>query len=1136
MPHNYESFDAMGVGLSGTNLIEASAGTGKTYSIAILVVRLVVEERVPIEQLLMVTFTKAAVAELEERIRRFVRSAYHKVEQESSGNDDIDRIVSAAISRDGRDAVRHRLNKAVLFLDETSVLTIHGFCQRVLSEFAFETGQVFGSEPLQDMAQVLADAVNAFWRREITTLPREVLALIRSRISREALQETVKAHLEGKQIFSLRAVDLNQVPDHEAWMVQAKQLEEAVTAAEAACLDHLKQHWEQYLARCAANSTAKRYFLDSMTSPEEVVALVRGKRDKKYIKAVFEDLLPLYEAGDKACEEAAAHTSTLLRLLQARAVEQVSQAVERYKKRNNLLAFDDMIGQLHRALTEGSRRRELVQALRRKYRAVFIDEFQDTDRQQYEIFNAAFGGDTLLFYIGDPKQSIYGWRKADIFTYFRARTDVQHRYTMNRNFRSNRRLIDAMNAFFLPIAGFDTFGFAGSAESIEYVPVEAPAEGDKPYLYCDGTPVVPLCFSELPNKPEVRSSVCAQVDELLYSGRYTIVEGQQARALRNSDIGILVRSNKDGIALKELLGRRGIMAVTISEDKVLQSDEARELRYLLAAMERPGPSEINRALLCSLTGISRILLLQLNEEKVGALFREYNRLWQEDGVYTALMRFMADFGVREYLLRAENGERILTNFVQAVELAHKYQSSRQCSLAELLGWLQRVADGMEVEGDEYEQRVESDEDAVKILTIHKSKGLQYPIVIAPTLDFTDDNALTQTCTFRDPTTAAYIFAARKELSEEQKGWLREQTEQENRRLLYVAITRAALACFIYRNTYYRQSTLATFFQALATADPSLIAKVPAPVLPEQKPRAQEQVAELFVPLQAPHFGLQEVNWRRMSYSALSAAAHALPKPPARVDEASSYDHFVYRELPRGAHTGNLLHFLFEHIRFDDESGWDRIITEAVRRYFPQRKEDFAPLLKQLLQEVLQAQIGVNGTCFSMQQVGWQQRIHELEFDFPVGEFWPGALDRLATAGMEIHTKDLPRIQGIMNGKVDLFFEFEGRYYVLDWKSNYLGDRAEDYHPSVLGQAMSEHNYHLQYLVYTAAACRYLQQRLVTFDYDSQFGGVVYLFVRGNRAGQEGGVFTARPSKTQIEALEAVFSGNTAQPEAALTLG
>ncbi|RYY99420.1 MAG: hypothetical protein EOO11_05020 [Chitinophagaceae bacterium] len=1126
MPNNYLPFDPMTVPLQGTNLIEASAGTGKTYSIALLVVRLVVQQQVPIEQILMVTFTKAAVAELEERIRRFVRAACHAAEQNEFGDSDIDRIVSGAVAQEGHAAVLRRLRKAVLFLDETSVLTIHGFCQRALSEFAFETGQIFGSEPLLDISGILEDAVNVFWRREITTLPEGALRHIRAHISRSLLLEMVKAHLEGKQILACQGIDPDLLPDMAAWSATADESARLLEEADAAMLACLEANWATFIARCEADKTANKNFRDEMTGPADVFATVKAKiASTKYLARVFEELVPMCADAARIAGEREAHLVTLLTALLARALRDVAGAVRAYKQRHNLLAFDDMISGLNEALMSGARRDELVAALRRKYKAVFIDEFQDTDRQQYEIFDAAFGAGTLLFYIGDPKQSIYGWRKADIFTYFKARADVQHRYTMNRNFRSNRRLIEAMNLFFLPQQGFDTFAFASGAESIDYMPVEAPVDGDKPYLHKDGAPDVPISFSNLPKKEDIQQSLCAQVEELLYSGRYSIAEEGRPRPVRNSDIGILVRGNRDGRQIKELLARRGIAAVTISEDKVLRSGEARSLRYILQAIEHPAPAEISRALLCTeLTGIDRTLLLQLSEEKVAGMFRQYNAVWEQDGIYAALMQLMADFGTRERLLKAENGERILTNLTQAIELAHKYQSTRQCTLLELLGWLQRVSEGLEVEGDDYEQRIENDEDAVKIVTIHKSKGLQYPIVMAPTLDFDKDPAHIKTATFREPATGDYIFAHKSQLSEEQRNWLREQTEQENRRLLYVAITRAALKCFVYRHTYYKNSTLAVFQNALVAADATLIELLPAPLLPEARQAPPPETEEGVAHRKAARFDLLDANWRRMSYTALSAAPHAAPKPPATVASGSAYDEFVFRELPRGSHAGNLLHFLFEHIHFTDDSRWDRVIGEAARRFFPLQAAEYAPLLRQLLQEVLRARIVIGGDSFSMSAVPLGRRIHELEFDFPVAAFLPAALAALGNGEMELYTRDLPRIQGMMNGKVDLFFEHGGKYYVLDWKSNYLGDRLADYHPDGLGAVMSAHNYHLQYLLYTAAACRYLAQRLGSFDYETQFGGVIYLFVRGVRAGQEHGVFTARPSRGQLAALEELFRG------------
>jgi exodeoxyribonuclease V beta subunit len=524
------------------------------------------------------------------------------------------------------------------------------------------------------------------------------------------------------------------------------------------------------------------------------------------------------------------------------AINSVTAGMEEYKQRNNLLSFEDMIVNLHRALTERENPK-LVDALQRKYKAVFVDEFQDTDRLQYEIFQKAFGTNTILFLIGDPKQSIYAWRKADIFTYFKAKEDVKYRYTMNQNFRSAESLIAAMNQFFIPAEGFDTFHFNNAADSIIYRTVDSPQPNTKGLLAKAETPVVPISITRVAKKEDICTTVAAQIIDLLTNPVYKIIKDGKERNITPSDIGILVRTKGQGKDIKATLSHYCIPAVTIDDTKVLQSAEAMLLLYLLEAMidiSRPG---INKALLSPFTGYKPQQILHLDDEVTLSLFRKYRSMWQDDGVYTALMDFVADFDVRGVLLdpNTESGERIITNLFQLIELVHKVQTNKQFSPVELVSWLRRGIEGMETEGDEYEQRVESDEESVKIVTIHKSKGLEYKIVFAPFLDFVENKTF-EFFSYREPVTGQYISIEKAKMTEAQQQLVREQNEQENRRLLYVAITRAVYRCYIAhcRGYYYKNSTLSQFVNQLQQPDSSYIKYEDAPPYDEKFRYRQEE--------------------------------------------------------------------------------------------------------------------------------------------------------------------------------------------------------------------------------------------------------------------------------------------------------
>lgn len=1121
----FEDFDAMTVPLEGSNLIEASAGTGKTYSVAILVLRLILEKRVSVKEILMVTFTKAAVAELEERIRLFIRLAY----KSSLGEEIKDRTIAALAERSvnlrGEEDTRNILKEAVLFLDETSVLTIHSFCQLTLTEFAFETGQLFGAEPLQDTASLLEEEVNKFWRKYITTLPAGLLQfLLEAGLSRKGVYDVVKEHLDGKRYFDYDAARDYTLcdDDHSGFISSIRKLKEKESELKECLIAYISDNKEDLRARTDGNRFARKSLLRLIDQPEQFGDAVNAKKGANYIIELYPDVLE--QCG--RCEEVAEEIKGLLRQIISRlncqAINYITRGVRDHKRRYNQVSFDDMIVNLHTAL-QRSDNELLLKGLRRKYKAVFVDEFQDTDRLQFGIFQKAFEEDTILFYIGDPKQSIYAWRKADIFTYFKACESVQHRYGMNINYRSSAGFIGAMNAFFQPEPGFDTFFFGDASHAIRYIEVESPAGNTKGSLYKGHEQAAPLSICRLPNKETVYNAVASQVADLLSGGYYLQAETRNAKAVSPADIGILVRANADGRKIKSVLAKYGIPAITIGDDKVLRSEEAVDLLYVLEAIADISLQSINRALLSPFTGYSAEDILKLDEEKVLELFGKYKADWDENGIYTALMDFVSDFSVQKILLdrHTENGERTIANLFQLIELLHKVQTSKRLLPLELISWLKRGIEGMETAGDEYEQRIESDEEAVKIVTIHKSKGLEYNIVLAPFLDFMVENSR-PFCSFRDAETGEYILANKEALTEHQKMLVAEQAEQENRRLLYVAVTRAVYKCFIYKNLYFKESTLATFINALPAAPSSMIEFSEPPAMPAGyffKPAGHVKRVLEKSPVS---FELLEKNWRKMSYTMLKAQ-HETARTVWLNKHEDKYENFIFHQLAKGAKTGNLLHFIFENINFGNNSGWPYVIGEAIRRFVPGQADIYTEMLPVLLDHVLHVQLESGGSPFCLADVAPENQLHELEFDFRVPLFNPAVLESLSGPGTEIHVTNLSRMEGLMNGKIDLFFEWNNKFYVLDWKSNFLGGMMNDYSPDNVAGAMNANNYHLQYLLYTLAVKKYLESRLPYFDYDAQFGGVLYLFIRGIRKGSANGIFAAKPSLEKINRLNGILS-------------
>lgn len=1114
----YINFNVKEVELTGSNLIEASAGTGKTYSIAVLVLRLILEKKILIQDILMVTFTNAAVAELEERIRIFVRSAYRYVQ----GEEILDETIKEIVDKFEKEEAKSLLKAAILNLDETSVMTIHGFCQQTLTEFAFETGQLFSSELIADDSQILQEETQKFWRKNITGISTELLTLlVNENLNQSDIQSIVKNHIDGKNYIFFNPdekYDLNK--ERQLRIVnQLTEMNTVIHQKEKELLNFVHSNFEKLIEQGSVNTYVRNNILPKAKNPESLLSEIEEKKTLSNVRKTYPEIIDFFEEIDNISENKKEIAENFIDNLYAFAIQEISVAVKSFMLNHNLLSYNNLIGNLHKALTEKPNW-ELENALRKKYKAVFIDEFQDTDREQYEIFKTAFQEKSIIFYIGDPKQSIYAWRKADIATYFQARNSVQKVYGMNVNHRSTNNFIEAMNLFFLPTDDFDTFNFGNEKDKIEYIKVNSPKENKKGNLVVNNQESLPISITSFSNNDEIYSGVAQQVLELLTSEKHSIFDknsGKQ-REIRPNDIGILVRKTKNGWKIKEQLNKLGIPAVTVSDTKILNSAETEELIYVLEAMLDGKRSTINRALKSSFVNWSTEKILKLDEEEAVKKFKEYNESWQKNGIYTTLMNFSKDFEIRSYLLseKANKGERIITNFYHLAEVLYKIESRQHLKPVELTDWLKKNKAKDQSSSDEMVQRIENDENAVNITTIHSSKGLQYSIVLAPDLDMRYESRYSIINLRKND--GNYITAKRNQLTEEEIDEHKKQEEQENRRLIYVALTRAVYTCFLYRNTRYKNTSLSFFTDEVR--DNPLISTI------ESAENQGYYISNKQVNIQhkriVKNFKLKENAWQQMSYSGLSAHL-ALPSKENYTETEENYDRFIFKDLRKGAQTGNFLHFIFENLNFSNPDTWQYAIDKAISRFIPAKKEDekFQRNIHIFLNHVMNAELPTYWESFKLSSLYSNKMLHELEFDFPVSLFSPKQLENLRNYGILVSNYYLDKeIEGMMTGFIDLFFEYKGKYYVLDWKSNYLGPALEDYSRKNLEKAMNENNYHLQYLIYSLAVKKYLKSRLgEEFDFDKKFGGVFYLFVRGMRENTDFGVYHYRPDFSVLQKLE-----------------
>ncbi len=1119
------NFDVKTVELSGANLIEASAGTGKTFSIAVLVVRLIIENKIPVSNMLLVTFTEAAAAELKERSIKFIRQAITEFEQDGTSGNTILKEIIQNFKGDKNEA-KERLYAALLEIDQAMMCTIHSFCQRTLNEFAFETSQAYGKELITDLSAISTKYSQAFIREELSSLPAPILDVVLP-IYKTCASEIIKNQLAGKKYVksSIDELDfedcLQELIGYEVF--KSNLINEAQLVEMREVINNSKNG---YVVK------ARQDYLDKLSSIENAISALE-KNDPKTFNNLFpelsEQVLPRFQIIQ-------AFKKQLKDWLIVKFIDWISSKIEATLEKKNLFTYDDLINKLFEVRTNEG----LKQILRDKYDAIFLDEFQDTDQKQYDIFYNLFQEDStkILFYIGDPKQSIYSWRKADLNTYYQARNsiDTSKRFDMKVNFRSSPQLIGALNQFFDPTGNFDTFENGAEAleqNRINYITVSS-ANTDSKGLVKAGIVFPPIrVVNQHCNKEEIYESLEQTIKHLFFGG-FTLND----KPVKPSNVCVLTRTNKQAKAVKEILDQLSIPSVISDDAKVIDSSEAKELLFILEAILSPQKSNIQKAFLTYLLNYKVEDIKLLDFDYYVERFASYGKIWLKDGVYVAMNSLFTDFNIIQKLQEKQiSGQRVISNLKQLVELLQEKELRNSFTPSETYTFLQnQINTTSDAEVSDYAQRLENDEDTVKIVTIHKSKGMEYDIVIAPFLDF-DESEKFDFSSIRIPQDEQgnnYVYVTNSIVDDTLKHYYTLQQKQENRRLIYVALTRAKYNLIIINKTHSKGRTIYPISHSLTGFIKALPEESNGIQIINREDLEVVELGQLETeithdevnknPLTSLTF--PDSNYKKMSYSFLAVHPSKGLKEQLADYEVESYERFIFKDLPKGAHIGNLLHDIFEYIDYTDKTKWMEIIQNGVIRYLPYQKENplFLDFLFKLIEHTLLANIQIDKGSFHLAMLPREKRKNELEFNFAIpNKFEISKLESILEDENNIIRTNYGEVKGMMNGLVDLFFKHNDKYYILDWKSNFLGDSIEHYHKDNLTEAMNESNYHLQYCIYTVAIKRFLESKLGdSFDYDKHFGGVIYLFLRGVREGESTGIYTNKLPLEKVTQLENIL--------------
>jgi exodeoxyribonuclease V beta subunit len=1239
-----QTLDALTLPLSGMQLIEASAGTGKTWTLAALYVRLVLGHTPGSDQLatglyppqiLVMTFTEAATAELRERIRaRLAQAARFFQTGDAALADDFLKSLRDQIAPALWSTCAYRLDMAAQWMDDAAIFTIHGWSSRMLKTHAFDSASLFEQSRVEDTDHLKLVATQDYWRRWFYALNAQALDAFKGvGATPQELLKKLKDLWRSSERAPMPVVPPLAHPDAllaqwSAWQQQRLVLEAparaAWTPALAALLEGVAQarllkgvrqdYFAGWLAQMDAWAQGDDIKIDTLARFATTALVDKGWVDAKNWP-VFDQLETLHAHLQNEPDVATA--------LLAHAAIEVARDYQRAKSQSAQFDFADLLQNLYHALQSPDGR--LAAAIRAQFPVALVDEFQDTDPWQFgslsKIYScqrnqdkgyspissladvAALDTDAQpqdamdapshalgLIMIGDPKQAIYSFRGADLATYLEARAQVQGIYTLPINFRSTAGVVAAVNRVF------------GSAKapfgSVPFEPVQACNAKVLP-LQSGTEAQVAMTVWHLPYaKPPRKAIFLADIAAVFASHMVKLL---QQGVAPSGDMAVLVRDWREAQAIRDALSARGVRSVYLSErNSVFASVEASDLWRLLRAVQNPGNNRLLRAALATRTwGLAPQVLDALFADEMAwdavvEQFMQWQRVWRAQGFLPMLSRLLHDPGLAGRVLHnPAQGERSLTNFLHLGELLQSASLQLQGEGA-LIRYLEDQLRSPQTSGDAAQLRLESDANLVQVVTLHKSKGLEYPLVFLPFIS---------------------IYRAEDKDSERPDA----ERLSEDIRLLYVALSRAKQALWLgvaqvkgdvdgkspsaksALSVLLGRSAPGDLWERLQTwaCEHIAVQAAPEPTLAVYQPA---QLASRYKPAKIPQ-RLLAAHWWSASFSALtrdlahgkaSALAEQSPGTSAQpserdeqwldaqldaqfdtpsdgtnttlagVDGSGASDLLstepALNAFPAGSRYGTLLHDLLE---WQAQHAWP-VATSAVlpaalsgtllgtsasslpdpaASASPHAAEWTALLTRQserlnllpeqvamldqwiraiLIKNMPLAHVNKASTAIQLGVIEICDMWPEMGFSLPVQHLASQQLDALITrhiwpkhARVALASRQL---EGMLTGFMDLVLRHEGRYYVLDYKSN----RLPGYEPKQLQQAMLAHRYDVQAVLYVLALHRLLKSRLTGYDFDQHIGGALYLFLRG--VDQPGsGLLHLSPSRELIESLDAAFA-------------
>ncbi|MBE2895162.1 exodeoxyribonuclease V subunit beta [Spirabiliibacterium falconis] len=1192
--------------LVGTSLIEASAGTGKTYTMAALYLRLLLNigenmfgRALNVEQILVMTFTEAATQELKERIRARIVELLHVLEHWKKTGEVITRdpflLALFAHLQDDVDTAILRLDMAQQNMDSAAIFTIHGFCRRMLNRYAFDADIHFNATLISedDLRQRYLQFCREYWRETYYPQSAVVSRYVHKYLqSPEAVLQRISPLLEGelplKTIASFEQLikhihEINiQIADVKAQWYHVKS---AVYALISESISQGQLNANSYRAnQLETKLHAVECWLESAVDFDDTKAihyLSQKNLTSKTKKGKIPPEHPFFVAIDHLIDALAQFNSKgIHNALHWHYVLAVREKQQHYSRQHSEMSFADLLTRLRQALQSVHGER-LAQLIRLQFPFAMVDEFQDTDSEQFHILEKLYldaPQPTIgLIMIGDPKQSIYRFRSADIYTYLNAKKRTAREFTLATNWRSSESAVDVVNQL------FSACDNAFIVSDIAFSPVHS--AGSKTAFLLNGDVQPPLCaiLSDVKNKDQFKQTqaqACAiSVQHYLQHCAQGTLWGENQQGdritLAPQDFAILVRTGNEAQLIKAQLQSLGIQSVFLSEKSaVFQSPWARILFYVLQGCLTPYHRQhVLNALSSELFNFDSFHLSQLlYDEQLWdswvERFTEWQQLWQKQGVLPMIHAILQYDNLAQTILAKPDGERAITDILHLAELLQA-QMNEQPNPFALLTWFDRHIRQTKQSDDVLRQRLESERDLVKIVTIHGSKGLEYGVVWLPFIGLGVNSHANTLKKFNNQgqTDIALDDSAADQI-------LREDVAEEMR-LLYVALTRAVYQIHLGLYTqFYQNKTVGDSswgwnplvyllsrgalgidlkqkcgFDSRTLLQESLRPEQYQVICSDAMEPSDWRAQTALEQGQAAHFmGEIEKDWRIHSFTSLSSAQHnhlhgatsfddsltetpeqpldyqlVLPdmaSEPLPHTEAYSPFHF-----PAGTRAGDVLHTLLQRWDMRIEADNQAHIQFALQALA--LDENWAKPLQLWFENMLNTPWNSPNTL-CLRDITPQKSLREMEFLLSITSRVNMAKFNTLLRQYPLKTGrtalEITDFKGMLRGFIDLVCEYEGQYYVVDYKSNLIGDDMAYYDIAQLSAVVALHRYDLQYLLYTLALHRYLKYRLADYHYERDFGGVYYLFLRGmNGENSQTGIYFDKPHFALIDGLDKLFS-------------